>query len=255
MIVEKFWQQKTVAQCIESLGLTEELAFGRVDLQQLRAEFDGQDQHTLVQAWLTGPEQQRFQQFRFAKRQVEWLGGRLAVKYAAASLLGGLGESGFWQQLQVEAFDNGRPYLVCDHGQPAISISHSGDLAVGMAAGKSRCGVDVQYLTPTISKVEERYAHPDEIALWQRQIGPKKMTKEMFLTLLWSSKEALRKAVDLTPLAGFLELRLRGIAEQPLGGFLLSLTCPRNKEQTELKTFSTIATAGLACSVAVLRHS
>ncbi len=168
-------------------------------------------------AGLLSPDELKiFQSFSFPKRQREWLGGRLAVKFAVLLLLDEKLSPERFAAISILPGDNGEPELRYPGAMgplPCISISHSSDYAVGMAAHAPACGVDIQKMTPQTKKVVSRFAKQDEIDLLAA-CTPALNTLEQ-LTLLWSAKEALKKA--------FLE-------DQPVifqGVTLLSLTIDR----------------------------
>jgi len=109
-----------------------------------------------------GPtELKRFAQFTYPKRKLEWLGGRMAAKFAVSTLAGGRDrvETLLWQKAEVTAEADGRPFLrIADASErklPDISISHSHGLVAAMAAVEGRCGVDIQIVTDSITKVQK----------------------------------------------------------------------------------------------------
>ena len=145
---------------------------------------------------LSKDEQKLFSSFSFPKRQREWLGGRLAVKLAVLLLLGGEIIPDRFAAISILPRDNGSPELRCPETSrplPCISISHSKDYAVGMAAYAPACGVDIQKITVQTKKVASRFAEPDEMNLLVEKIPELNETER--LSLLWSTKEALKKAL------------------------------------------------------------
>jgi 4'-phosphopantetheinyl transferase EntD len=90
---------------------------------------------------------------------------------------------------------------------PHISISHSHGLALGLAA-ECPCGVDIQEVTGTLEKVKGRFVTPAEKNLLYA-CCPSSEKKGRGLGLIWSAKEAIKKASPLHPLPGFLELSLQ----------------------------------------------
>jgi phosphopantetheinyl transferase (holo-ACP synthase) len=87
-------------------------------------------------------------------------------------------------------------------------------MAAAMAAGKGLCGIDIQKITPRLSKVQERFCRPAEKGLLQASLPPWQPEKERTeLAKLWAAKEALRKASNIKTLPGFLELELVAIEE------------------------------------------
>ena len=81
---------------------------------------------------------------------------------------------------------NGNPCL--ESGQQ-ISISHTKTLA-GIALGANPLGIDIEVFRPKIRQIATRFLHADEtFALKGNQVIEK-------LTLIWTAKEALYKALN-----------------------------------------------------------
>lgn len=169
---------------------------------------------------LSKDELNRWSRFVREKRRVEWLGGRLAAKWAASGLLGETAVD--WQNLVVRSEESGRPYLEpgSKAAAPFISISHSGPLVAALAANLP-CGLDIQQPGPKIHKVRECFALPEEQNLLSSSL-PDSFSETLRLTMLWAAKEAVRKMVRVSPLLGLLEIRLLaghgglGVPAQPL---------------------------------------
>lgn len=149
---------------------------------------------------LTPVEKEQLQGYHFSKRRREWLGGRLACKAAVAGLVG---EE--LRNIVVENDEHGRPFVaggsVC---KVHVSISHSGDVAMGLAASVP-CGLDVQKITPSLARVESKFI---TVAEGEQFAGLPLDTDLERLGLLWAVKEALRKQVACWPLIGFLGIKV-----------------------------------------------
>jgi phosphopantetheinyl transferase len=177
--------------------------------------------------YLGRDERARFAAFRYEKRRLEWLAGRIAAKCAALQLATHSTATNWpaeqWQRMQIAADDSGKPYLLPRPdlaAPPAISISHSRGLAVAMA-GPRLCGIDIQQITPAIARVAERFvAAGDEeilapaVAAWGRPAA---------LTLLWSAKEAVKKAAAGPLVPGFLHISLTAL-QRAAEGFVFAVT-------------------------------
>lgn len=213
------------------------LALAAVDLNRVsgpapveggpRADLTG---HDLAATYLTPCERERWAAFTFAKRRGEWLGGRLAAKLAAMALLAGSPQPPLTAQaLSIETEASGRPFLEGQPDRPGllpeISISHSGNLAGALAVSGHSCGLDLQKITPKAITVRDRFASPAERALLRAALPA--LNEETALTLLWSAKEALRKAIPCQPLAGFTELTLRHLEGKLPQGLIGHFSCPR----------------------------
>ncbi len=166
--------------------------------------------------YLTPLEQTCFLKFKYEKRKIEWLGGRIAAKHAVMRLLTPDRPHNLmnWQEWCVVPDQHNRPFIESSgktrkNPAPYISISHSNGLAVAMAAA-TPCGIDIQKISSTVTRVKEKFMRPEENAILTRcRCGHiAEMDAAARLTLLWSAKEAFKKTFFLTPLPGFLELNL-----------------------------------------------
>jgi phosphopantetheinyl transferase len=127
----------------------------------------------LQQFRLTSDDMELLQSFRLEKRRREWLASRLLVKTVTGI------------DPVISYLPNGKPYLLKPHQH--ISISHTHDLAVVVLHPDHQVAVDVEMITPRVTKVADRFLHASEVAmipldnalLWQ--------------TLIWCAKEALYK--------------------------------------------------------------
>jgi phosphopantetheinyl transferase len=190
---------------------TEQLA---VSLSTIPQTLNGTEQE-LAQLWLSDEEQAQLIHYTFAKRKHEWLSGRICAKLAALELLSlnGSGEALTPRDLSIISSYSGRPFL--DLKGPAsgaagidISISHSQDMAVGLA-GRGRCGIDIQLLNDTLFRVRHRFCADDEAAT----LDQLPIDELVQLGLLWVAKEAIRKCLSGTRIVGFRELKLNRIRE------------------------------------------
>lgn len=202
-----------------------------IDLARLQAELLPPG-HSVSEVYLHRTEQVRLASFGFAKRQLEWLGGRLAAKHAALSLLAReAGPLPGYRELAVEPDAAGRPYLADQGGTnaslPAISISHSHGYAGALAVWGPSCGLDLQLVTPRVLTVQERFASREEVAILHTSPYLETLGEAARLTLLWSAKEALRKSRACEPLLGFTELTLSRLEVAPPAGLVGHFSCRR----------------------------
>jgi len=160
--------------------------------------------------------------FHLEKRRSEWLGGRLAAKWATAGLMGETAQG--WQSLAIRNEADGRPSVAAKAQTvaPFISISHSGPVAAALAADLP-CGLDIQESGERILRVKERFAAQEEEDILNAALPYSPFSETQRLTMLWAAKEAVRKAVQIAPLLGLLEIRLRaanhggcGTPQEPL---------------------------------------
>ncbi len=118
----------------------------------------------------------------FSKRQLEWLGGRLAVKRSVAELVA-------QPPGEIEILQDGhanRPYVAC----PGIhvGISHSFDVALGAAAPHA-IGLDVELVRPLPAELIEYAFTAGELA----PLG----TDDAAVVRLWTMKESFVKMLGL----------------------------------------------------------
>lgn len=216
------WQEHFVPCALLRLGCISLSALaGDTSLQR-----DGMARDALSEA-----EYGQWTGFSQEKRRIEWFGGRLAAKWAAAKFMAEKNPS--FRTVVIRSERDGRPSLVTEGPahHPFISISHSGPLAVAMAANIP-CGLDIQQPEAKILRVKERFVNPEEADIMNASL-PGSFTEEQRFTMLWAIKEAVRKMVRISPLLGLLEIRLLA-AEQsssatPQAPLVLTIASGRNK--------------------------
>nr|MBF0222775.1 4'-phosphopantetheinyl transferase superfamily protein [Desulfobulbaceae bacterium] len=197
-----------------------------------------------VHSHLSPSEQERFFSFKYRKRQVEWLGGRVAAKKALRGLLAALNyTTPEMTDLSINSTPEGRPFLQSHLVTlPVdISISHSGNRATALAATKCLCGIDIQEITKTISKVKSRFITPPEEQSIRQLPCLRSFDEETPLALIWSAKEAFRKGVPNKPVLGFSEVTLREVTGTVSQGFLGIFDCNRPGVAGPLKVFFTLS--------------
>lgn len=151
--------------------------------------------------------------YRFAKRRSEYLTGRICAKMAI---------QGFLQlsrtpalplrtgDIEIASTVSGRPDVRVHAAHAGalkmdISISHSGDYGAALATA-CQCGIDLQLLQASLLRVQEKYCSADEdklLASFLPDHDP--LTR---LALLWSAKEAAKKALSSWKMPGFLDLQV-----------------------------------------------
>jgi 4'-phosphopantetheinyl transferase len=146
---------------------------------------------------LSPSELKRFAAFRFPKRQKEWLLGRWAAKALAHSLPAY--QDTPLDQLEILNTPEGAPFLQVP-GQAArpdcLTISHSGHLALcALAPGPGlRVGADLEKIEPRTETFILDYFTPAECQLVQASPAE---TRPVLVTLIWSAKEAMLKALGV----------------------------------------------------------
>jgi 4'-phosphopantetheinyl transferase len=114
--------------------------------------------------------------FRNYDRKLEWLSVRV--------LLNEMTE----RDLTITYNGNRKPYV--KDTQYNISISHSKDLTAILLSQKRRVGIDMEYMSPRISRIAHRFINTDEIITEESEL----ITFHMYIH--WCAKEALYKICD-----------------------------------------------------------
>lgn len=175
-------------------------------------------------ACLTAAEVAQGTAFAAERRQQQWLAGRIVAKHAAARLSSRTGSAGRpglrrpegWT---VVAEHDGRPVLQAIEAGPLrrhapdLSISHSGDFAVAMAASHGRCGIDIQRFTKKILKVRPRFCLAVDDGVLTTTAALRDVSAIGRYTLLWVAKEALIKAASIR----FMDVALERIMPRTTG--------------------------------------
>ena len=205
-------------------------AVARVDLQLLHYKRQ-KDGGKWLDLFLAPGERSQFAGFRLAKRQNEWLGGRISVKAAVASLREEENITG--PEIIVSVAESGRPFLAdsftVTEREISISLSHSKNIAVGLAA-PCPCGIDIQEIRPAVSRVRERFSTTAEGDILAQSPVTSFLAPDFRLSLLWAAKEALMKTFDLSPLLFFSEINLRMVESAANCGVSFLFSCERDGE-------------------------
>lgn len=210
-----------------------------LDLSTL--EDTGGTEERYCTAWLSTEERDRFSHFKLEKRKKEWLAGRICAKIAlheyCSSHCEGLTLPAC-TKFSIANSATGRPLLIWNSSEPVpdISISHSGSLALAIAA-QTCCGVDIQKTSEALVRVRERFCTGREERLLQAVVH--KDRPFLPLTLLWAAKEAAKKALSITEMPGFLDLVLARI--ETIGGeeWLLIFNQQQARLPSEIRVITT----------------
>jgi len=150
--------------------------------------------------FLARAEIKQVNHFKALKKQVEWLGGRYALKTLASRVLPDAGQA---RQINVAYESRGAPYLI---GKPgiSISISHAGDYAAAgicLSAGK-RIGLDIERMAragladiKTVAFTEQETAAAGDSLARAFQIWTR---KEAYLKFIKSGFGESLKRVDVS---------------------------------------------------------
>lgn len=168
-----------------------------INLSELDKQREGVQLPELFLSHLSHEEKNLFKDFSYPKRKREWLGGRLAAKYGVLTILDRNQSTDNIADLSVLPQENGSPTLHSSRFPkeklPSLSISHSENFAVAMAAEAKSCGIDIQKISDKTQRVADRFCDEEELMLLQKCVPL--LTEIERLTLLWSAKEALKKSL------------------------------------------------------------
>lgn len=193
---------------------------------------------------LINPEElDRANSFNIPKRRDEWLTGRICAK-AAALMFHNMASSDTEPNLfEISTGNdtNGRPFLIGnltrELNNTDISISHGANFGLALIAD-SHCGVDIQAPKDTLTRVREKFCDHTEQDLLQLQLP--ELNELQHLTLIWTAKEAAKKALSHKRMPGFLELILT-TTEPHTTGWILTFIVSK-KEYAEYPTTISVVT-------------
>jgi 4'-phosphopantetheinyl transferase len=147
--------------------------------------------------WLSYSEHNRYQQFRFPKRQQEWLLGRWTSKYLLSKILTGSSAISF-SDLSIFNEDSGGPFVMWNdqHLGGSLSISHRGKNAVAAFCfhTENSIGIDLEEIeSKSDGFVEDYFTEPEA-----RMVKALSLEKQaLAASLLWSGREAIVKALKI----------------------------------------------------------
>ncbi len=150
-----------------------------------------------TQGILSPSELDRFSSLRFPKRRNEWLLGRWAAKALAHSLPAYQNFS--LDKIEIQNTPEGAPFIhVQGQADPTdcLSISHSGHLALcALVPGPDlRVGADLEKIEARTETFILDYFTPVECQLVEASPAE---TRAVLVTLIWSAKEAMLKALGV----------------------------------------------------------
>ena len=91
---------------------------------------------------------------------------------------------------EIVIADTRKPFL--ENEKYHFSISHCGNFAAAIVSSKSRVGVDIEMMTPKISRISHKFLSTGEGHFADASWAPMK-----FQTIIWSSKESIFKWYSL----------------------------------------------------------
>jgi phosphopantetheinyl transferase len=198
-----------------------------INLEKLQRQLTSDDLDPA--AYLAPRELATYHQFKYQKRQIEWLGGRLAAKQAVLRTKGQELAGPAMREWSICADEHGKPFFKSlGNNQPSLSISHSHGLALAMTVNERDCGLDLQKISEATIRVKEKFCTRTEERIITSLDLPNN-NPATGLTLLWSAKEALRKARGGHPLTGFTAMRLTEVVRPNMHCWLFTMEIKNEK--------------------------
>ena len=229
---------------------------------------EGPDTESLVPSvarLLHRREQEQALSYRLPKRRNEFLAGRISARLALAQYWAAKDCRKALPEVKIINDSTGRPWVKMElvPGEdnlppPEISISHGGAYGAALATD-APCGIDLQEQQDTLLRVRDKYCSAEEDRILADFLP--EMTPPARLSLLWTAKEAAKKACSCRWMPGFLDLRLDLPMQRQDGWDIMNLTLTRVPEDLLLPAqFSVLATTineyGLAvCILNEARHA
>ncbi len=133
---------------------------------------------------LTASEKKVYERCRITKRRADWLAGRIGAKLAVSSFF----NTPCPEENEILPDENGAPYL-SNHNGITISISHSGTVAIAIAAGFA-VGIDVEQYEQRPEALINAVLNENEIFSVNKLEKNKRMQE---VNRLWTCKEAVVK--------------------------------------------------------------
>ncbi len=145
--------------------------------------------------WLGDTEKIREEGFRFAKRRADWRLGRWTAKRALTAYLNTRFDCRALAQIEIRAATDGAPeaFIGDIPSMLTISLSHcSGKAICAVAGAAGAVGCDIETIEERSEAFAADYFTPEEQALVART---SECDRTRQLTLLWSAKESVLKAL------------------------------------------------------------
>jgi 4'-phosphopantetheinyl transferase len=152
-----------------------------------------------------------------AKRQTQWLGGRVLIHRLLADA--GLDLS---PSVRVLNDATGRPWLAGASPDLTVSLSHSGVWVAAVVAQGGRAGVDVEEIRDKAQRLASKFLAPHE---WAAALAACQTVANAsaHYTLLWSAKETLYKLAAQRGIIFKTQLLLDEFAPQDAGEIAATL--------------------------------
>ncbi len=170
------------------------------------------DKVELYSKFLTAAELQVWNNFRFDLRRHSWLMGRFTAKSLISKVVGD--ETGL-TDVEIMNHQSGAPQAILKAQalEGCLSISHSGNRAVAAYAPTGLpVGVDIEKISTRTDAFIRDYFTVAETGL----VYVHKLQEDLVITLIWSAKEALLKALGLGLRADTRQIEVSNILTTPI---------------------------------------
>ena len=145
--------------------------------------------------WLSGGERARLDGLHIPKRRADWRLGRWTAKCATAIYLNLSLDPEALSTVELRPAQSGAPEVFL-HGRPAgvvLSLSHSHGIGLcAIVPGGGEVGCDLETVEPRSPEFLADYFTDEERRL---VAGTPAVSRDQVLTLLWSAKESVLKAL------------------------------------------------------------
>lgn len=113
---------------------------------------------------------------------------------------------------QIQANTAGKPFL--PEGLPQFSISHTRGFAAGIISDETPVGIDIEWISPRVLKIEKKFLNPHEHALLA---SLSEQDRIVFASLFWSIKETVYKCWGIGGVDFSEQIRIQSFSLQDQG--------------------------------------
>jgi phosphopantetheinyl transferase len=136
--------------------------------------------------------------------------GQQLQQLASRMVLNALHPSFPFEKIQLNPA--GKPFL--PDGMRQFSISHTRGFAAGIISAETPVGIDIEYISPRVLKIEKKFLNPQEFAL----LAPlSEQDRIVFSSLFWSIKETVYKCWGIGGVDFSEQIRIQSFALQNHG--------------------------------------
>lgn len=191
-----FAEQEEASNTARLLGYKHGISIIQVSIPYLRESLK-KNEDQFIKENLHKMESQRYFGFKYEKKRLEWLAGRLAAKEALSRYF--LNDNFKNTSISIYNQADGCPKIRMDtkdvnQSVPHVSISHSRDIAVALIGQDAGIAIDVQEVKQEIKEIADDFSDKKEQQMFQSIQG---LTQDQVLTTIWAVKESARKAVGV----------------------------------------------------------